>query len=377
MEREWACKIFAILITSLRMSIRLSWNGGRGDNEVNRSVFEIALRGSIRIVACWCGCIEAIGRVGGSYEEDDARRAQAVGRQLDFGQRPRGDNHRHVAKNEVCYGEGPDGDGEGQQGKRLVDDQWAEEQAAAATNVDVWKRIGGKGRCRRDVRVWVSEVRVRDVWVEGGRVSKLGVAEVDAGAVGRRVGQQDVIRGIAHAGAGDADEPAVAAAGGVARVEAGLQQADGVAGAHGALEVGAGIGKGVGRVLVVEVDKGLLQQDARGDGLADGQGQLQLRGDLRRLELGRQRQAVGLDLDDEVVHVDPCRDGEDGEGDEDGGQDKRGELLSDGDSHFRSRRASAMRGIVLRNDRNYRSLRDMLGGVVVGEKARRESGEAG
>lgn len=350
------------------MSIRLSWDGGRGDDEVNRSVFEIILDGSIGVVACWCGCIEAIGRVGGSYKEDDTRRAQAVRRHLDVGQRPCGDNHRHVPKNEVCYGEGPDGDCEGQQGKRLVDNQWAEEQAAAATNIDAWKRIGGKGRGRRDVRVWVSEILVRDVWVERGRISKLGVAEVGVGAVRRQVGQQDVIRGIAHAGAGDADEPSVAAAGRVPRVKAGLQQAGGVAGAHGALEVGAGIGKGVGRVIVVEVDKGLLQQDARGDGLADGLGQLQLRGDLRRLELGRQRQAVGLDVDDEVVHVDPCRDGDDGEGDEDGGQDKRGELLSDGDSHFRIRRASAMRGILLRNDRNYRSLRDMLGGVVVGEK---------
>lgn len=353
------------------MSIGLSRDGDWGNDEVNRSVFELPHDGSIRVVACWCRCIEAIGRVGRSYDEDDARRAQAVRRHLDVGQRPRGDNHRHVAENEVCYGEGPDGDGEGQQGKRLVDDHWAEEQAAAATKIDVGERIGANGRGRRDVWVGISEIGVGDVWVERRRVPELGVAQVGAGAVGRQQGQLDVIRGIAHAGGGDADEALVAAAGRVARVQAGLQQAGGAAGAHGALEVGAGIGKGIGRVFVVEVDKGLLQQDARGDGLADGLGQLQLRGNLRRLELGRQRQAVGLDVDDEVVHVDPCRDGDDGEGDEDGGQDKRGELLSDGDSHFRCGRGmsrqGARRGMLLGNDCNYRCMRDMLAGVVVGE----------
>lgn len=168
----------------------------------------------------------------------------------------------------------------------------------------------------------------------------------------------------------------MAAARRVAREEPGLQQAGEAARAHGALQVGAGIGKGVGRVAVVEVDKGLLQQDARGDGLADGLRQLQLGGDLGGLERRRQRQAAGLDVDDEVVDVDPCRDGDDGEGDEDGGEDKRCELLPDGDSHFQramggndsAGRQGSMHGILLRSDRDYRSLRNMLAGALVRER---------
>lgn len=274
---------------------------------------------------------------------------------MDVGQRPRCDNHCHVPKNEALNGVGPDRDSEGQQGKRIVDNHRSEEKAAAGTQIDVWKCIGPKGRGRRDVWVWISEVRIRNVWVERRGVSILGVAQVDFGALWREVGKLDVISRVPHARAGDADEALVAAARRVSRVEPGLKEAGEAGRAHGARQVGAGIVKGVGRILVVEVDKGLLQQNAGGHRLADGLRQLQLRGDLGGLERRRQRQAVGLDVDDEVVDVDPCRDGDDGEGDEDGGEDKRCELLSDGDSHFQramkgsesAGRQGSMHGILL------------------------------
>lgn len=260
---------------------------------------------------------------------------------MNVGQRARGENQRHVPKDEARDGVGPDGDGERDEGKCFVDDQGAQHKAAAGAEVDIGEGIGTKRRRCRDIWVWVSETCVCDVGVERQGVAVLGIAEVDPGAVGRRVRENNVIRRIAHAGTSHAQKAAVIAAGGVSGVQPGLQHAvDAPLDAHCALQIGTGFCKGIGRVFLVEVGKGLLQQDAAGDGRADGLAQLQLRGNLRGLERCRQCQAVGLDADDEVVDKDPCRDGDDGERKQDGEKDKRGELLPDGDSHFR--RANAM-----------------------------------